>query len=224
MSTIATTTTVAGEVMHLSPDRAAFWERRSTLLVADPHFGKAASFRAHGVRAPVGTTAESLARLDRLIATHAPARLVFLGDFLHAKEGRNAVTFVALADWRETHHAIDMLLVRGNHDRRAGDPPAEVGMHCVEAPLLDEPFAFAHHPVTTPGFYTLAGHIHPCVVLSGAARQRERLPCFWFGARVGVLPAYGEFTGCAKVDAEETDELWVVAGDEVCPVERLRKI
>ena len=212
-------TIVAGEELLLSPERAVFWPRRAMLLVADPHFGKAASFRALGVRAPAGTTAESLARMDRLVATLEPKRIVFLGDFLHAKEGRNATTFGALAEWRQKHGAVEMQLVRGNHDRRAGDPPPEVGITCVDA-LINSPFALAHHPVVTPGHYTLAGHLHPCAVLRGAARQRERLPCFWFGAAVGVLPAFGEFTGCAEVDAEETDELWVVANDEVCRVNR----
>ncbi|MDQ2667415.1 MAG: ligase-associated DNA damage response endonuclease PdeM [Gemmatimonadota bacterium] len=211
---------IAGDELILSPERAAFWVRRSTLLIADPHFGKAAAFRALGVRAPAGTTAESVTRMDRLVATHAPERIVFLGDFLHAREGRNAATFSALAEWREKHGAIEMCLVRGNHDRRAGDPPPEVNITCVDAPLQDAPFALAHHPVVTPGSYTLAGHIHPCAVLTGLARQRERLPCFWFGRETGVLPAFGEFTGCAEVEAEETDELWVVANDEVCRVNR----
>jgi hypothetical protein len=30
-----------------------------------------------------------------------------------------------------------------------------------------------------------------------------------------VLPAFGEFTGCAEVTPSEGDAVWVVAGDEV---------
>jgi len=30
---------VAGERLVLLPERAAYWERARTLLVADPHFG-----------------------------------------------------------------------------------------------------------------------------------------------------------------------------------------
>jgi metallophosphoesterase superfamily enzyme len=65
------------------------------------------------------------------------------------------------------------------------------------------------------GAYVLAGHVHPCAVLVGRGRQRERLPCFWLGERTGVLPAFGEFTGCAEVTPSEGDAVWVVAGDEV---------
>jgi len=52
-------------------------------------------------------------------------------------------------------------------------------------------------------------------VLTGPARQREKLPCFWFGKDVAVLPAFGDFTGCAVVDAAEGDSVWVVAADVV---------
>jgi uncharacterized protein len=209
------TITIAGETLELCAERAIHWPRRRTLLVADPHFGKSASFRALGVRVPKGTTTDALARLDALVARHAPERIVFLGDFLHAREGRDAETFAALSAWRSSHSAIEMLIVRGNHDRNAGDPPAEVGIACVDGPLVEHPFALAHHPAPMTGSHVLAGHLHPCAVLVGPARQRERLPCFWVRRDVTVLPAFGEFTGCAEVDASEGDEVWVVAGDEV---------
>ena len=206
---------VAGEELHLCPERAAFWPRERMLLVADPHFGKAASFRALGVHVPRGTTRLALHRLDQLIERLHPVRIAFLGDFLHAREGRNAETFDALAKWRIGHATIDVQIVRGNHDHRAGDPPSGAGIECVDAPLLHAPFALSHHPVRVPGSYVLAGHMHPCAVLTGPARQRERLPCFWFGRDVGILPAFGEFTGCAEVEPEAGDEVWVVAEESV---------
>ena len=50
------------------------------------------------------------------------------------------------------------------------------------------------------------GHVHPCAVLVGAARQRERLACFHFGREVGVLPSFGDFTGCAVIEPVEGDQ------------------
>jgi DNA ligase-associated metallophosphoesterase len=215
---VSATVTVAGETLELCAERAAYWPRRRTLLVADPHFGKAASFRALGVRVPRGTTQEALARLDALVARLAPARIEFLGDFLHAREGRNAETFRALAEWRDSHAGIAMRLVRGNHDRRAGDPPSAVGIECADGPVMEPPFAFAHHPTRCDGAYVIAGHVHPCAVLVGPGRQRERLPCFWLGRDAAVLPAFGDFTGCAEVNPDDGDEVWVVAGNEVMRV------
>ena len=209
------TVEIAGESLELCAERAAYWPRRRMLLVADPHFGKAASFRALGVRVPRGTTEGALARLDTLVTRLEPERIEFLGDFLHAREGRDDETFRLLAEWRAGHDRIAMRLVRGNHDKRAGDPPSRVGIECVDGPVLEPPFALAHHPTRVAGAYVLAGHVHPCAVLVGRGRQRERLPCFWLGQHAGVLPAFGDFTGCAEVTATEGDAVWVVADAEV---------
>ena len=206
---------VRGEALVLLPERAVHWARTATLLIADPHFGKAATFRSAGVPVPAGTTAGTLARVDATLARTGATRLIFLGDFLHAREGRAASTIDALGAWRERHATLEMLLVRGNHDRRAGDPPGELGISCVDAPLLEAPFAFVHHPVELPDAYAMAGHIHPAVTMVGRGRQRERLPCFWFGERSAVLPAFGEFTGVAAVEPVAGDQVFVVAGDVV---------
>ena len=207
--------TVRGEALVLLPERAVWWERTRTLLIADPHFGKAATFRSAGVPVPGGTTAGTLARIDATIARTDPARLVFLGDFLHAREGKSLAVVNALGAWRESHASLDVVLVRGNHDRRAGDPPAELRIRCVDAPLVETPFAFVHHPVAVPGAYALAGHLHPSATMIGRGRQRDRLPCFWFGAELAVLPAFGEFTGLASIEPVAGDRVFVIAGDVV---------
>lgn len=210
--------TLAGEALRLLADRAAYWPGASTLLVADPHFGKAAAFRAAGVFVPGGTTVAALERLTALLDATGAARLVFLGDFLHAREGRHPDTMAAIGAWRRGHPGTEMVLVRGNHDRRSGDPPSALGITCVDAPFCDGPFAFVHHPAPVAGRYAIAGHVHPGAVLHGAARQRERAPCFWFGAEVAVMPAFGEFTGLADVRPAPDDRVWVIAEGAVLAV------
>jgi DNA ligase-associated metallophosphoesterase len=201
--------------LQLLPDRAVHWVNASTLLVADPHFGKAATFRAAGIFVPSGTTAATLSRLDALLDATGARRIVFLGDFLHAREGRHPSTLASIDSWRARHASVEMLLVRGNHDRRAGDPPPSLEIACVDGPRIEGPFALAHHPVHVNGAYVLAGHLHPTARLRGAAREHARLPCFWFGAECAVLPAFGEFTGVSDVHASAGDRLWVTTGEEV---------
>jgi DNA ligase-associated metallophosphoesterase len=209
---------VHGETLELLPDHAAFWYGASTLLIADPHFGKAATFRAAGIFVPEETTAMTLARLDALLVGTEARRIVFLGDFLHAREGRHPSTIAAIEEWRAAHASVAMLLVRGNHDRRAGDPPESLRIECVEAPEIEGPFAFAHHPSVVPHAYVLAGHVHPGARLHGSGRERVRLPCFWFGREGAVLPAFGEFTGLADIGAAPGDRVWVTTGEEVIPI------
>ena len=113
------TAAIAGEQVVLMPERALYWPRAKTLMIADPHFGKAAAFRSFGVPVPEQTTRDNLARLDIALARSRAERLVILGDFLHAKQGRSPHLLATLGDWRAARAALPILLVRGNHDDRA---------------------------------------------------------------------------------------------------------
>lgn len=209
---------VAGETLTLLPERCALWIREAVLLVADAHFGKAATFRSLGVPVPRGTTADNLARLDAALARTRARRLVFLGDFLHAPRGRAPGTLEALAAWRERHRRLAVALVRGNHDRSAGDPPAALRFSAVSEPCAAGPFALCHEPREVTGSYALAGHVHPSYTVRGRGDERLRLPCFWFGPRWGILPAFGDFTGTAPIVRAPEDRVFVVADDRVIAV------
>jgi DNA ligase-associated metallophosphoesterase len=209
---------VAGEQVLLMPECAMYWPRTATLLIADAHFGKAATFRAGGIFVPRGTTSTTLARLAMALARTGATRLIFLGDLLHAKEGRSPETLRLVAAWRASREGLEVVLVRGNHDRSAGDPPDSLGIRCVDAPLIDVPFAFTHHPRAIEGSYSVAGHVHPAVRLHGPGRQWERLPCFWVRPNGMVLPAFGDFTGLGDVELKDGDRAFAVAESEVTEV------
>lgn len=213
-----------GFAMQLHASGAIYLPESRDLLIADAHFGKAQSFRRLGVPVPHGTTASNLGQLDLLIAETAARRVVFLGDFLHSAWAQGPVTQEALAGWRARHPHLQLTLVRGNHDDKAGDPPESLGMQVVEEPFLLENssanrLALCHHPQLVAGAYVLAGHWHPCISLQGSGRDRLRLPCFWLGEPkthgCGVLPAFGSFTGMHPIDRRVGDRIFVVAGDAV---------
>jgi len=210
-----TTILAGGRPLTLLPEKAAFLASSRTLLVADAHIGKSTSFRALGVPVPHGTTGETLAALSALIATWRASRVVFLGDFLHSVHAHAPAPIGALARWRRAHAALDLVLVRGNHDDRAGDPPAHLGMQIVDEPFDCDGFALCHHPRARRGTYVLAGHLHPCVSLGGRSFDHLRLPCFWFGDDVGVLPAFGAFTGMHPIRAGASDRVFPVADGAV---------
>lgn len=209
------TAIIAGEEVILLPERALFWPREKALVIADPHFGKAAAFRAFGVPVPEQTTRDNLARLDAALARSGAARLIVLGDFLHAKRGRSADLLDTLAMWRAAHASLPILLVRGNHDDRAGDPPAEWGIECREEPVDCLPFVWRHAPVASTEGYVLAGHVHPAVNLWGAGGLNATLPCFYFGVEYGLLPAFGDFTGSAVVRPRVGEQVFVLADGAV---------
>lgn len=209
---------LAGEALTLFPERAIYWPRKKTLLVADTHWGKAATMRAASIPIPGGTTTADLARLSSLLGITGASRLVLLGDAIHARQGRAPRTLEAVADWRRLHGDLNVLLVRGNHDRHAGDPPGELEIECVNAPYSEAPFVFQHFPGPSPAGYALAGHLHPAIRLTGRGKQKASLVCFWFTPEFGVLPAFGSLTGAAFVERALRDQIFAIAGDEVVRV------
>ena len=209
---------LAGEEVLLLPQKALYWPARHTLLVADNHIGKAASFRALGVPVPRGTTSENLATLDALLLAHDIRRIIFLGDFLHAKAAQAPATLQAMLEWRRRHGELELLLVRGNHDWHAGDPSALLRIALVDEPFACGPFALCHHPGLACDGYAIAGHVHPVYHLR-TARDSLRLPCFLLGTQRAILPAFGAFTGGHSLIPHISDKVYVVADELVFPIE-----
>ncbi|MEO8848086.1 MAG: ligase-associated DNA damage response endonuclease PdeM [Casimicrobiaceae bacterium] len=203
---------VGGEAIELHAKRALYWPGARKLFVADVHLGKDAAFRAGGIPLPQGSTAADLARLSALIAATGATTLVVLGDFLHAASGRVATLDTAFRAWRAQHVAVEMILVRGNHDSHAGDPPPQWQVDVVSEPHAWPPFLGCHHPAQPASGYALCGHIHPGVVIGGAAQPSVRVPCFVIGPRRAILPAFGRFTGLWIMPPEPGDRIVAVAG------------
>ena len=207
--------TVAGEALQLLPERAVYWGAARTLIAADLHWGKAETFRSAAIPVPPGQARADLTRLDRAVRRTGAARLLVLGDLWHARAGMADALFAELTAWRDAHPELLIEMVRGNHDRGAGRPPDELRITVRPEPAADGPFMFQHFPDPSLAGYVLAGHVHPAVTLRGPGRQRVRLPCFWFGPDVGVLPAFSGFAGSADVAPAAGDRVFVIAEDEV---------
>ncbi|MET0346439.1 MAG: ligase-associated DNA damage response endonuclease PdeM [Casimicrobiaceae bacterium] len=216
----ALATVVGGEAVTLFADRALYWPRERTLFIADVHLGKTATFRAHGVPMPRGVTATDLARLTALIARSGATRVVVLGDLLHARAGRVAALDATVEAWRDTHRETAIVLIRGNHDAHAGDPPAAWAIDCRADPYAMPPFLACHAPVSPPSGYALCGHLHPGVRLHGSGEESARLPCFVLGERHAILPAFGRFTGLAMVAPSPELRIVAIAGSTLFALPR----
>lgn len=209
---------MAGEELILLPDRALFWPARGALMAADLHWGKAAFLQAKSIPVPEGATREDLDRMSRLIEGLGAQRLWILGDLVHGRQSWSREVRAAVAAWRRRHAGIEMVLVQGNHDRRGAAPPPELGMNCTES-LREGPFLLKHAPGGgTEEGYCLAGHVHPAIRLRGRGGENLRLPCFLFGPRSGLLPAFGGFTGAALVRPQTGDRAFVCVDHSVIRV------
>lgn len=198
-------------LLVLSWQKVVFDPVHNALFVADVHLGKAATFRSLGVPVPAGTTEVNLDRLGLALSQFKPASLYFLGDLLHAKAAHNTALLEKLHQWRAAHSSIEMTLIRGNHDSKAGDPPDSLNIAVVEEPFTLGGFALCHHPQHVQGALVLAGHEHPVVVLNGKGRSRARLPCFHLYTDRLILPSFGEFTGGYQVRPQPGEAVFPVA-------------
>lgn len=210
---------LAGQAVILLPQKAMYIPSSSTLVLADVHIGKAASFRSRNFFAPDGISDFDLLRLGQLIKELSIARLIILGDLVHAQDGMTDTEVEVFERFRAEHEKLAVTLILGNHDCKVQLPPSWK-LDVVHGQMVEAPFVYSHELVKSKSKddYVLCGHVHPSVTLSGQGKQRERLPCFWLRSNYAILPAYGVFTGSYTIKPSRTDRVFVVAHDTVVPV------
>ena len=210
----------------LLPGRAALLPASRTLLVADLHLGKAATFRRFGQPVPEGSAQRDLARLEQLVLGHAVRRLLILGDLFHAKGGCTEQVKGEFTATRSRMQGTEVVLVLGNHDRPLAKSMAGLGIDAI-VPALDEPpLHFVHEPASgiAPSdheAFTISGHLHPTLSIRSPSGDRLADRCFFAEQSVLVLPAFGSFTGGHRVEPREGTRLWIARDDGVADVTRM---
>ncbi|MEW4526237.1 ligase-associated DNA damage response endonuclease PdeM [Maioricimonas sp. JC845] len=211
---------LGGETLTMLPERALAHRATESLFVADLHWGKSGTFRAASLPIPGGTLQDDLRRLSDTVAKTRSRRLVVLGDLLHSSRGIDPTTREEIDAWRAGQRHVEILLVRGNHDRHVDWLADWWGIRIVEAPQRDGPFELRHEPDGSGSMPALAGHIHPRVRLRGPGGERLGLPCFWLQKNQLVLPAFSSFVDGANIGPGPGDRVWAIAGDEVIECRR----
>ncbi len=213
---------ISGELFELLPNKAMFWPKMKALLLADLHLGKINHFRKSGIALPSKANDKNIEMLVDLIHQVKPDRVLCLGDLFHSHYNPEWEVFGEVIRHFST---ISFELIMGNHDIMSEFQYQRKGVLLHESLVLAN-FVLTHHPLegVPPGYYNLAGHIHPGVVLYGKGRQSLTLPCFHFGIRQGLLPAFGVFTGLARIRPAREDRVYVVLQDKVIDVNQKETI
>jgi len=222
--TIGTADAAASDIVLLS-GRAAWIPVSRTLLVADLHLGKAATFRRAGIPVPEGTSARDLARLAALVRDTGADRLLILGDLFHSRGGCTERVLSEFTATRRSFPRTRVVLVPGNHDRAVGRLPRDVGLDACEPTVHEPPFHFVHEPDTPPPAdrgpcFTVAGHLHPTVSIRAPSGDRLTERCFVAEEARLVMPAFGSFTGGERVTPRAGLRLWIARDDGVVDVTR----
>ena len=184
------------------------WHEENALLLSDVHLGKVSHFRKAGIALPVHAEHENLERLSTLILNNSVDRVIILGDLFHSVYNNAWLLFERFLSHFKT---IQFDLVMGNHDILESNNYQMDNLNILGEHLQMGPFFLTHHPTDNDRLYNICGHIHPAVYLRGQARQGMKLPCFYFSENQAILPAFGSFTGSAKVKPTEKDDIFAIA-------------
>ncbi len=207
---------IRGTELLLLPEKAIYWPEKDALLVADLHLGKITHFRKAGIGLPQEVETENLERLSQLIIDHKVKTLYILGDLFHSHMNTQWAKFKS---FMASFPQIQFVLIRGNHDILDEKNYQAANLKYYPDRLILEPFILTHIPLEAASkYYNICGHIHPGVRLRGKGLQAIKLPCFHFRADRLVLPAFGAFTGTARIEPQEEDCIFAIAEDKVVRV------
>jgi DNA ligase-associated metallophosphoesterase len=192
-----------------------YWEQEAALIVSDLHFGKTGHFRKSGFAIPQAVYKEDLQRLLAQIQHFKPRQLIIVGDLFHSEENRELELF---KKWRADFNGLELHLVRGNHDILQDSWYREAKISVHENYLELGEFIFIHDIADANDesaeinrdSYIFSGHIHPGIRINGAGKQSLCFPCFYFGKRFAVLPAFSRFTGVALIDPQEDENVFAL--------------
>lgn len=201
-----------GEELMLLPQRAIYYKKEKALIVADVHLGKAGHFRNAGIPVPSELAFVDLLRLDDLLLDEnlEVEKLIVLGDLFHAKQNCDLRIF---DEWRESNFKMKIHLIKGNHDILSNEIYRSLDIEIFDLAIVNK-FLFVHNyndGENLDRLYKICGHVHPAVRIYGKAKQVLTLPCFYFGERFGILPAFGKFTGNYIINPKENDSVFVIS-------------
>lgn len=199
-------------ILHCSG--ALYWVEKRMLLISDVHLGKVSHFRKYGAALPDAAKFKNFLKLDAVTEYFNPESICFLGDLFHSTLNNEWALF---KEWRE-RTPVPVILVAGNHDIIAPHNYQNLDVR-VHSEWVLNGFLLTHHPEEREGLFTLSGHIHPAVLLSGKGRQFLKLPCFFRTPLQMILPAFGEFTGTYVMEPKEDDVIYVITKEDVVKVE-----
>lgn len=186
-----------GISLQLDLDGALYWPEERLLVAADLHLEKGSSYASSAGRLlPPYDSAQTVARLERLIETYRPLRVVALGDSFHDRRGAARLDAEVAERIRRLSDRLDWIWIHGNHDP---SPPSQLGGRgAVEIAI--GPLVFRHdaHEERDGTGGEVIGHYHP--VASVATRGRSfRRRCFAIGRHRLLLPAFGAYAGGLNV-------------------------
>jgi metallophosphoesterase superfamily enzyme len=206
--------------IELRPDiwldsRLALWlAELRILVVADLHWGYAASHRVQGNLLPAWGDAEITSRLRALITDYEPAEMIWLGDSLHTLVGSDgANNFLQTCE-------VPVSIVSGNHDARWNRAKDRFS-------VLRSNYFFHHgdQPRARPAeTIEIIGHHHPAVAWYDGAGTRLKMPALIMSPHRLVLPAFSPWAaGVPWISNANGETIYAITPKRIFTVPRAQE-
>ncbi|HET8859259.1 ligase-associated DNA damage response endonuclease PdeM [Marivirga sp.] len=207
---------LAGEKLLLSEEKIIYWSVQQTAFIADLHLGKTTHFRKSGIAVPPAIIKAEIDRIENIISKFRPKRIFFLGDLFHSDLNHEWNIF---NQFLEQHTKIEFILIKGNHDILNESVYKLSHLKIEKEPYQLNPFILSHHPLkidtAEKEIINLCGHLHPGISIKGKGRSYLSLPCFYQDEKQLILPAFGRFTGLAKIKPKKGSSVFAVLNDSI---------
>lgn len=224
---------IQNRVLTLCAPGGVYDASTESLFVADCHFGKDATFRSHSIPVPTGSNLSTIEKINRMLSRLVVSRLVILGDMFHDRSALTRETIQDLDTFFEIHHKLDFFLVPGNHDANIHKLPEYWNVSLIQAGNHLDDLILSHYPLRLDRTdhvsqsshgdgldlsdkIILCGHLHPAIRI-GSRGEQLKLPCFMHRDQNLILPAIGDFTGTQIIQPKRTDQVWIIAENELLP-------
>jgi putative SbcD/Mre11-related phosphoesterase len=179
---------------QLVPEGGAIHRGEGTAVIADVHLGYEWARGTAGDCVPAHSLAETVAKLERLLAEGGIQRLIVAGDLVESPHpcDRTALDLARLLRWLH-ERGVRLVLIEGNHDRSLAakasrmSPGSGAAGLTLASRLTVAGWTIAHGHRPTSEDRLITGHYHPVLRVSG-----HPAPCFLVGAGRIILPAFSD--------------------------------
>lgn len=219
---------IQGTSLLLTPEKTIFWQEANTLIISDLHLGRSKKIKSGDILIHDSDYEQELQRLMHQLYYFKADRLIILGDFTYSIVNNIPQEFKS---WRKNFSGIQMLWVKGKEDfieeAWYRDHQVDICYH-----LFNEgPFSFVHNlekykiqrdvPAITG--YPLSGHLRPVISRKVDGVQKADLPCFYFTAAQGLLPAFSGYGKRYKVKQQTGEEVYAVINNSLQYIRKLSR-
>lgn len=159
---------------------ALFFTKSKTLILADLHLGAEETLQNKGFFIPKTQTKKLLERIEKLLSTHKPKKIILAGDIKHSfgtilnDEWRDVRTLLQLTK----KHKVKTIIVKGNHDQILA-PILKTESIEMKNSIIIENFLIIHgdkkenEKEFEQAQGLIIGHEHPSLLLDDGVRKEQ---------------------------------------------------